>query len=66
MFDYITGVIQNAAYYVKTHRPFGTPKAKTLTDFYENEAALDALISKYPTEVKKWLELQFDCASARR
>lgn len=65
MFDYITGIFQNAAYYLKTHRPFGTPKVKPVPN-YENEAALDALISRYPTQIQKWLEFQFDAASARR
>ncbi len=65
MLNYITGIIQNAAYYLKTHRPFGTPKVKTVPN-YENEAALDALIARYPTQIQMWLEHQFESTSARR
>lgn len=65
MLDYITGIFQNAAYYLKTHRPFGTPIVKPVPN-YENEPALDALIANYPTQIQMWLELQFQSTSARR
>ena len=65
MLDYITGIFQNGVHYLKTHRPFGTPKVRPVPN-YENEPALDALIARYPTQLKMWLEHQFQSTSARR
>ena len=65
MLNYINGIIQNGVHYLKTHKPFGTPKVRPVPN-YENEAALDALIARYPSQVQMWLEYQFQGTSAKR
>ena len=65
MFNYLSDITLNVMHYLKTHRPFGTPVQKPVPN-YENEPALDALLDRYPTQIRKWLEFQYDCASARR
>lgn len=63
MRNYITDIAINVIHYLKTHRPFGSPVQKPVPN-YENELALNALISRYPDQTRMWLEHQFNSPSA--